>query len=294
MTAASGSPWGWSKAVSDYRGQSIALLTQHGKAQVIAPVLEPALSCAVVTVTGFDTDQLGTFTRDTPRLGSQLAAARRKARIGMELSGLPVGLASEGSFGPDPWGGLFTWNVELLLLIDDRLGLEVVGMAQGPGRSGHAQTGQWSELEMFAQQQGFPAHQLVLRPEGPDDARMHKGVSDWTQLRQCFQACLAEAANGQVFAESDLRAHANPTRMNRIGDAARDLLARLQSRCPACDQPGYWLAERERGLPCADCGAPTHDHRAEVWLCPACKHRAVIPRQDRTGAEPRHCPHCNP
>ncbi len=280
--------------MSDHQGQRIALLTQHGKEQVIAPVLEPVLGCSVVTVGGFDTDQLGTFTRDVPRPGSQLAAARRKARIGMELSGLRVGLASEGSFGPDPWGGMFTWNVELLVLIDDRLGIEVVGMAQGPGRSGHVQTAQWPELQAFAQQQGFPLHHLVLRPAGPDDMRMHKGVSDWTRLRQCFQSCAAQAANGQVFAESDLRAHANPTRMNRIGDAARDLLARLQSRCPTCERPGYWLSERERGLPCAACGAPTHDYRAEVWCCPACDHRAVIPRQDKTDAEPRHCPHCNP
>lgn len=280
--------------LSDYGGLAIALLTQHGKEQAIAPVLEPALACTVRTVRGFDTDQLGTFTRDIARPGNQLEAARRKARIGMALSGLPVGLASEGSFGPDPWGGLFPWNVELLVLIDDRLGIEVVGMAQGAGRSGHVQTSQWPALELFAQQQGFPSHQLVLRPQGPDDARMHKGISDWTQLRQCFQSCLAQAGNGQVHAETDLRAHANPTRMGRIGDAARDLLARLQSRCPVCRKPGYWLAGRERGLPCAACAAPTQDHRAEVWRCPACDHRAVIPRQDKTEAEPRHCPHCNP
>jgi hypothetical protein len=280
--------------MSDYRGQRIALLTQHGKAQVIAPVLEPALACTVETITGFDTDQLGTFTRDTPRPGSQLEAARRKARIGMDLSGLPVGLASEGSFGPDPWGGLFTWNVELLVLIDDRLGIEVVGRAQGVGRSAQLQTADWHQLESFAQQQGFPAHQLVLRPEGPDDARMHKGISDWSRLRQCFQACLAEAGNGQVYAETDLRAYANPTRMSRIGEAAQDLLVRLRSRCPACQRPGYGLLQREPGLPCADCGAPTNDYRAEVWLCPGCDHRAVIARQDKTQAEPRHCPHCNP
>lgn len=280
--------------MSYYQDQRIALLTQHGKERVIAPVLTPALGCIVETITDFDTDQLGTFTRDTPRLGSQLAAARRKARIGMGLSGYPLGLASEGSFGPDPWGGLFTWNVELLVFIDETRGLEVVGMAQGPGRSGHVQTALWTELAAFAQQNDFPSHQLVLRPDGPDDLRLHKGVSDWTTLRQCFEHCQAQANHGQVFIESDLRAHANPTRMNRIREAAQDLLARLQSPCPACARPGYWLAEREPGLPCADCGTPTHDYRAEIWLCPACQHRAVLPRQDRTEAQPRHCPACNP
>jgi hypothetical protein len=110
-----------------FEGQSIALLTRHGKEAAIAPVLEPVLGCRVLRVDGFDTDTLGTFTRERPRPGSQLDAARRKARIGIERSGLPIGLASEGSFGPDPFSGLFTWNLELLLLIDDRLGIEVVG-----------------------------------------------------------------------------------------------------------------------------------------------------------------------
>ncbi len=87
----------------------------------------------------------------------------------MELSGLTVGLASEGSFGPDPFTGMFPWNVELLVWIDDHLGIEVVGMAQGAARSGHLQTGDWAEVEAYAVRQGFPQHQLVLRPEGADD-----------------------------------------------------------------------------------------------------------------------------
>ena len=42
-----------------YAGQKIALLTQHGKESVIAPVLEPHLGCTVTLVSGYDTDQLG-------------------------------------------------------------------------------------------------------------------------------------------------------------------------------------------------------------------------------------------
>ncbi len=93
-----------------YAGQRIALLTQHGKERVIAPVLDAALGCRVERIGCYDTDQLGTFTRDIPRPGSQVDAARTKARIGMALSGLTVGIASEGSFGPDPmpacWPGI--------------------------------------------------------------------------------------------------------------------------------------------------------------------------------------------
>ena len=98
-----------------YAGRQVALLTQHGKERVIAPVLEAALGCRVERVARYDTDLLGTFTRDIPRAGTQLDAARRKARLGMELAGLPLGLASEGSFGPDPFTGMFPWNVEFLI-----------------------------------------------------------------------------------------------------------------------------------------------------------------------------------
>lgn len=50
-----------------YKNRWITLLTRHGKQQVIAPVLEPALACVIVHVTGFDTDLLlGTFTRPPP------------------------------------------------------------------------------------------------------------------------------------------------------------------------------------------------------------------------------------
>ena len=79
-----------------YLGRRAAFLTQHGKERVVAPTLEAALGCKVSLVTGYDTDLLGTFTRDIARAGSQIEAARKKARIGMELAGLPLGLASEG------------------------------------------------------------------------------------------------------------------------------------------------------------------------------------------------------
>jgi len=55
---------------SRYACRTVALLTQHGKETAISPVLEPGLGCAIKLVTGFGTDQLGTFTRETPRSGT--------------------------------------------------------------------------------------------------------------------------------------------------------------------------------------------------------------------------------
>lgn len=274
--------------------QRVALLTQHGKERVIAPVLEPGLGCLVHHVDHFDTDQLGTFTRDVPRAGSQLEAARQKARVGMSLSGLPVGLASEGSFGLDPFTGMFPWNVEMLVWLDDRLGIEVVGLAQGPARSGHLEASDWAAVERFAREEDFPKHQLVIRPQSEDDPRLIKGIADWTALRAGFDQCVGQASNGRVFVELDLRAFANPTRMARIAEAARDLLQRLQSNCPACGMPGYWVTRRIAGLPCGACKHPTSTYLSQEWACVRCDHRHTERRTDRLFADRQNCDRCNP
>ncbi|AOG25339.1 DUF6671 family protein [Acidovorax sp. RAC01] len=277
-----------------YQNQKIAFLTQHGKQTVIAAALEPALGCTIEHVTGYDTDLLGTFTRELSRPGTQLDAARRKARKGMELSGLPLGLASEGSFGPDPFTGMFPWNVEMLVLIDDVLGIEIVGVAQGPARNGCLLTGSWQEAEAFAAREGFPEHHLVMRPEGQDDTRIHKGISSADALRTCFDECLALSHNGKVWIETDLRAFANPSRMKHIAQAADDLCTRLQATCPACAAPGYGITGRQPGLPCEACGQATSSYRSQIWTCVRCRHQAEEQRTDRVVAEARHCARCNP
>ncbi|MEA3300084.1 MAG: DUF6671 family protein [Pseudomonadota bacterium] len=279
---------------STYAGRRIALLTQHGKEGAIASALDPALGCRVERVDGYDTDQLGTFTRDIPRASTQLEAARRKARIGMDLSGLPLGLASEGSFGPDPMVGMFPWNVEFLIFIDDERGLEIAGRAQGSANHVHLLTGEWAAAEAFARQADFPAHHLVVRPEGENDPRIRKGIAAWAEFEAAFALARAQSASGQVFLETDLRAYANPTRMENIRRAAEDLVKKLLSLCPACGAPGFWLVERVAGLPCADCGAPTRETRAEVHGCVQCLHRLTRECTEPPYADPGRCDYCNP
>ena len=278
---------------SVYSGRVAALLTQHGKERMIAPVLELALGCRVERVAGYDTDRLGTFTRDIPRAGTQLEAASKKARIGMELSGLPLGLASEGSFGPDPMVGMFPWNVEMIVWIDDSLGIEVVGAASGKTNFAHRLAADWAEAEAFARASGFPEHHLVARPEHEDDPRIHKGIADWTSLKEAFQWARGEAENGRAFIETDMRAHANPTRMETIAQATRDLAHKLCSRCPVCGAPGFQLAERVPGLPCEDCGAPTRQASAEIHRCAKCAHQVTVARPEAV-APPQRCDYCNP
>ncbi|MEW5922155.1 MAG: DUF6671 family protein [Bacillota bacterium] len=266
-----------------YRGRKVALLTQHGKERVIAPVPEASLRCRVLHVTGYDTDRLGTFTREVPRAGTQLEAARTKARIGMELSGLSIGLASEGSFGLDPFTGMLPWNVEMLVF-----GIEVVGCASG-GKTNfsHRLTASWEEAKQFACGAGFPEHWLVIRPEGEAHPQIRKGIASWDELEKAFHWACGLATNGCAFLETDMRAHANPTRMEMIALAARDLAQKLRA-------PGFYATERLAGLPCEACGAPTRETRAEVYRCPRCEHQLIVERNEAKTASAARCDYCNP
>ena len=261
---------------------------------MIAPVLDTALGCRIERVSGFDTDTLGTFSREIPRAGNQMEAARRKARIGMEMSGLPLGLASEGAFGPDPMTGLFAWNVELLLFIDDERGIEVAGVAQQAARTSHLLVDSWEKAEQFAHKAGFPEHQLVARPQSQDDSRIEKGIDSWSALAATFHRLRAAAENGQVFLEHDVRAHAHPTRMEVIRMAAEDLVARLDSSCPVCGMPGFWIVERVAGMPCCECAASTREIRADIYGCIQCDHRETRERAGVECADPGRCDSCNP
>jgi Domain of unknown function (DUF6671) len=280
--------------ITCYSDKRVALLTQHGKEQVIAPVLGSALGCRVERVAGYDTDLLGTFTRETPRAGTQIEAARKKARIGMELSGLPLGLASEGSFGPDPFVAMLPVNVEMLVFVDDERDIEVIGVVQGKANFSHLLAADWAAAQSFARRSDFPEHHLVVRPEGEEDRRIRKGIASWAALEAAFAEALKQSANGRVFLETDVRAHANPTRQENIRLAATDLAKKLCSRCPACGTPGFWLVERVTGLPCEDCGAPTRETRAEIHGCLKCAHRLTRERSEQQFADSRRCDYCNP
>ena len=283
-----------SNGISIYQNQRVALLTQHEKEHVIAPVIDFALGCRVERVIGYDTDLLCTFTRDIPRAGMQIEAARKKARIGMQLSGLPLGLASEGSFGPDPFTGMLPWNVEFLIWIDDEHDLEITAMVQGKSNLAQMLTGSWEEIKVFAKQAGFPKHRLVVRPENEKDIRIRKGIADWADLQKAFSWALNQSQNNRIFIETDMRAHANPMRMENIRLAAEELAQKLSSTCPACNAPGYWIVEYLTGLPCEMCSTPTQEIRAKIYGCCKCMYRVTIENIDRTHANPAFCQYCNP
>jgi len=276
-----------------YGGQKVALLTKHAKERVLAPILDDALGCEVVLVDGYDTDLLGTFTRETPRAGTQVEAARKKAKIALELSALKVALASEGSFGPDPYAGMFAWNVECLVWIDTQNSLELVALAQGKSNLDHALLATWQECAAFAQKIGFPEHYLIIRPQ-ENSSEIRKGISEWSKLQEDFEWAQSLSKNGSVFIETDMRAFANPTRMQIIANAADELAKKLSSVCPLCNAVGYSITESLRGLKCRVCSNETQDIYADGYSCAQCGHKVTQERENSLGASPAHCDFCNP
>ena len=273
----------------------LALLTRHGKEKLLAPVLESSLGCRIQHIDSFDTDQLGTFTRDIPRIGSQLDAARKKANLAAQISNCRFSVSSEGAFGPDPWAGLMPWNIELILLKDHATGLELTGIAQGSATNNQQSVSNIDELLNFAEASGFPNHHLVLRPvHTSSQLQCMKGISTKEELQGCFLTAQLQSSDGMVYVENDLRAHCNPTRQKTIIKATENLLLRLKSDCPSCGQPGFWVKELQHGLPCRYCLTPTQKIKAEQWQCPHCTYQELKNREGEEFADPLYCPQCNP
>jgi hypothetical protein len=276
-----------------YAGASFALLTKHGKERAIAPRFAEALGATVTVTDAFDTDTLGTFTREVARFGNQLDAARKKAELAIKLTGCPLGLGSEGSFIPGPFG-LGSFNLEVITLVDRERNLVITGAIRQLGHHAAGTFASWEALAEFATKAKLPSHALVLRPDDENHPHIREGLANHDSLCAAYDECRALAKAGAVFAESDLRAHLNPTRMENIGAACDDLIARLLRNCPACAAPGFGLAKIETGLPCSWCGAPTNDWKTEEFRCVACTHIESKPRTDRQKADPGLCPRCNP
>lgn len=277
-----------------YSGLKASLLTQHGKESVICPQLFDSNGLEVIHISGYDTDKLGTFTRDIPRYGSQLDAARKKARVGMELSGSMLGIASEGAFDNDPYTGMLPWNYELVVLIDDIRKLEIIGFFGGQAQSASRQVSSWDELIALLSEAQFTTHQLVIRPDDEYHPECRKGIKDIESLKAAFGWATSLSKRGNVFVENDLRAHTNPTRMANILKATQDLSRRMNSVCPECESPGFWIAEKKKGLPCSHCGVPTNLPIANIWSCVKCGYRKEEMVPDQINADPSKCNYCNP
>ena len=278
-------------------GAGALLATMHGKERVIAPLAARFLGLQVEVVPGLDTDAFGTFSRDVPRTGSPLDAARAKIAAGFAL--MPeaiVALASEGCFGPHPQAPFCALDREIIVLIDRETGLELVGQnATMDTNFAHAVVTDSAAGLAFAKTTGFPLNGVVVmgvRDGQPaPDLTLFKTITDQNMLAAAVEAAIA--ATGAAHIETDMRAHRNPRRMRAIKRAMINLVRRVGSRCPECERPGFGVTGRMAGLPCARCASPTLLPRAEVFQCAGCGYRSERPLA-LLAADPVHCEECNP
>ena len=275
------------------------LATMHRKEQAIAPVLEEALGLRIEVAHGLDTDRFGTFTREVPRPGTQRETARLKAQAA--LAAVPeadYGLASEGSFGPHPWLPWIGGGRELIVLMDRDGGFELVGAdLTAETNCGSRLVSSVADALAFAQSVGFPSHAIVVigvQNGEPDVSKeVYKGLMTSEELENAVRVVLEQ--HGAAHVESDMRAHVNPTRLQAIERAARDLARLARRGCPRCERPGFDVVERLRGLPCGACGMPTRRVRLEIVSCTGCGFREErVPATGQAPASPAECDLCNP
>lgn len=276
--------------------QIAAFATMHGKEQAFAGPLMAACGLALRVPDGLDTDRFGTFSGDVAREGAATEAATAKAKLGMAVTGLSLGLASEGSFGPHPELPFAAVGVETVVFLDDRISLRVVEHLVCLDTNYGTLTTRSGDIGVFLKQVHFPSHALIVRPNAAaPGVALSKGIVDAARLQDAIVEAALASRDGHAFVQTDMRAHLNPSRMACLQRLAQKLATRLRTLCSACAMPGFGLVGATPGLPCSDCGLATSLTLHEVHGCSICGHREIKPRADgRTTANAGQCPICNP
>ena len=275
-----------------FENRKLVIATKHQKEQVIAPMFEKELGVNCIVPSIFDTDLFGTFSGEIERENNALETVRKKCLAAMELTNTNLGIASEGSFGPHPSIFLANANDELLIFIDKKNNLEIIVRELSLETNFNATTiNSIPQLKDFAERSGFPSHGIILK--NSDVSKVYKGISNWSELIEKAELLFKE--NSEFTAETDMRAHFNPTRMKVIEKAAIQLISKIKSVCPKCETPGFGVVRSVSGLPCEWCKSPTKSIYAHIYQCKKCNFEAEkkLPNGIKT-EDPMYCDYCNP
>ena len=277
-----------------YVHKRIALTTKHDKLRLIKPAFDEYVGCELFEV-NLDTDQLGTFTGEIERHTPPRETAIQKARLGMKETGLLLGIASEGSIGPDPLVPFIHSNIEHLVLVDDEKGIVIsethrsfditaATITAAPGQN----------LTSFLEKADFPNHALIVRPNTQIKSNCIKGVNNLEQLLEAIAISSKLSPNGFVVIESDLRAMHSPSRQKNIEEVAKLLANRVSQICPNCQMPGWGRVGYEKGLYCSECELENPDAiRQEKLGCVKCDH-VELGNVFTSVLDPAQCNFCNP
>ena len=270
-----------------------ALGTMHGKAAALLPSFAN-IGVDLVVPNDLDTDAFGTFTGETKRQGTMLDAARAKARAAAQLTGLTIGIGSEGSYGPHPFVPFIPAGRELLVWHDTLSGLDIIDMmiVETPCFADR-DIKEIADAEDFLRAIDFPDQALVVSAIGAE-LILAKGIRDQSTLLDATRRAISLSPTAQARLQTDMRAFMNPRRMVVIAKLGERFAKRLTTLCPVCNHPGWgWVGTRDE-LCCSACGCQTQLPSHDVMSCVACHAEQLVERSIGAEADPTFCPSCNP
>jgi ribosomal protein S27AE len=277
-----------------FKDRKLIIATKHEKEKVIAPILEKELGVFCFVDKNFDTDILGTFTGEVERKLDPISTLRQKCLLAMELNNCDLGVASEGSFGPHPTIFFVNADDELIIFIDKKNDLEIIVRELSTSTNFNGKEIR-SEVELteFVHLVNFPSHGVILRKTEGENEGIVKDMADFVQLKEAFRQLFSSFQS--VYAETDMRAMNNPTRMQVIAIATEKLIEKINSLCPNCNLPGFGITDMKKRLKCSLCGSPTNSTLSHIYTCQHCDHKKekMYPNLI-TAQDPMYCNYCNP
>lgn len=277
-----------------FEGRNLLIVTKHQKETVIAPLLQTVIGVNCFTSDAFDTDSLGTFSGEIKRVNDALTTLRNKCVMGYNATNCDLVVASEGSFGPHPTLFFAHADEELIMLKDFKNDLEIVAreISLETNFSGKKIENK-SDLLEFAKRVQFPSHKIILKPEENNFSIVYKDIESEIELIEKYNFMKNEFST--VYAETDMRAMNNPTRMKVIEKATYKLIEKIKSLCPNCKTPGFDIVKANPGLPCENCLLPTRSTISYLFQCKICafEEEKMYPRGVQH-EDPTYCDNCNP
>lgn len=277
-----------------FKGRKLVVATKHEKDKVIAPLVEKELSVICFVPADFDTDILGTFTGEVERKDDSITTLRNKCKLALKQTGCDLAVGNEGSFGPHPTIPFARADDELMMLYDKLNGIEIIEreLSLETNFDG-CEIGSEQALLKFADKVKFPSHGIILKKSKNDFSVVLKGITSEEGLLAGFQQI--KLTNGTAYAETDMRAMYNPTRMGIIRKATEKLIKKTNSLCPQCAKPGFGVVEAVKGLPCDRCGLPTRSTLKQIYRCQKCNFQMEeeFPFGKQV-EDPQYCYYCNP
>ncbi|MFE3846752.1 DUF6671 family protein [Flavobacterium sp. LB3P45] len=277
-----------------FKDRKLLIATKHHKEKVIAPIFEKGLGVHCFVPEKYDSDIFGTFSGEVERKNTALETVKAKCLAAMEEFDCDLAIASEGSFGSHPSIFFAQADDEFLIFIDKKNDLEIIARELSLDTNFYgAAISNKEMLADFANKVQFPSHAIILRSKKDSLIGISKGITTRNQLDDSFQYIMS--VYGSVYAETDMRALHNPTRMGVLKIAAQKLLETIKTECPSCSTPGFSITDVKQGLPCSWCSSPTSSTLSFIYTCNKCLYSSekMYPHQ-KTIEEPGFCDSCNP